>query len=449
MATLKRVAEDTPRPIREIIPEVPQWICDIIARLHAKKPADRFQSAEEVAAALRACAAGGEQGRPAWRSLGRVGSALVATAVLFLGGILAAQVIIRVRDKDGRTQEIKLPAGASVSVEQDGKVLAEWPPGPAKTGEVRRFEGHRGEVWAVAFTPSGRHILSGGSDGSVRVWDVATGKQQQRFSGHTGQVYALAVDPNGVWALSADGPAQHPEAAGEWNISLREIRSGKELRRLSGTGPAVTCLALTPDGRRALFGDYDGTVLLFDVENWKEQRRLRTDWGLWSVAFSPDGQSVLTAAGYDAGHSAEGFGNRGPIRLWNLATGNEEHRFRGHEQGVWRAVFTPDGKQVLSAGGDHALRIWDAAGAGERGRLWQTDCATCIAVTTDGKRAVSGGYDRNVRLWDLETRKELYCFEGHTVGVQAVALSPDEKFAVSASHDGTVRLWRLPPANKR
>jgi WD40 repeat protein len=262
-------------------------------------------------------------------------------------------------------------------------------------------------------------------------------------------VYAVAADPKGVWALSADGPAQHPGASGEWNVFLREIQSGKELRHLSGTGPAVTCLALTPDGRRALFGQYDGTVRLYDVENWREQRRLRTDWALWSVAFSPDGQSVLTAAGFDAGRPTEGFGNRGPIRLWNLATGKEERRFRGHEQGAWRAVFTPDGKHVLSGGGDHAFRIWDAAGAVERGRLRQMGCATSIAVTADGKRAVSGGYDMNVRLWDLETCKELYCFEGHTLGVQAVALSPDEKFAASASHDGTVRLWRLPPANKR
>src|SRR5262249_4250217 len=53
MATLKRVAEDTPRPIREIIPEVPEWLCDIIAKLHAKKPAERFQSAKEVADLLR------------------------------------------------------------------------------------------------------------------------------------------------------------------------------------------------------------------------------------------------------------------------------------------------------------------------------------------------------------------------------------------------------------
>ncbi len=52
LAVLKRVAEDTPRPIRQIIPEVPQWLCDLIARLHAKDPAHRFQSAAEVAALL-------------------------------------------------------------------------------------------------------------------------------------------------------------------------------------------------------------------------------------------------------------------------------------------------------------------------------------------------------------------------------------------------------------
>jgi serine/threonine protein kinase len=52
MAVLKRVAEDTPRPIREIIPEAPQWLCDLISKLHAKNPADRFQTAAEVATLL-------------------------------------------------------------------------------------------------------------------------------------------------------------------------------------------------------------------------------------------------------------------------------------------------------------------------------------------------------------------------------------------------------------
>ena len=67
---LKRVAEDTPRPIREIIPETPQWLCDIIAKLHAKNPDDRFQSAREVADLLADCEAklkanaGGEGLRP-------------------------------------------------------------------------------------------------------------------------------------------------------------------------------------------------------------------------------------------------------------------------------------------------------------------------------------------------------------------------------------------------
>src|SRR5947208_12226119 len=57
LAVLKRVAEDTPRPIREIIPESPQWLCDIIAKLHAKDPVDRFQSAREVADVLADCEA--------------------------------------------------------------------------------------------------------------------------------------------------------------------------------------------------------------------------------------------------------------------------------------------------------------------------------------------------------------------------------------------------------
>src|SRR5258707_15104302 len=57
LAVLKRVAEEPPRPIPEIIPETPDWLCDIITKLHAKNPADRFQSAREVAVLLADCEA--------------------------------------------------------------------------------------------------------------------------------------------------------------------------------------------------------------------------------------------------------------------------------------------------------------------------------------------------------------------------------------------------------
>jgi len=429
----------------------------VIAKLQAKDPNDRFQSAKEVIAALEACEDPARQAmlpsvKQHSRMRPRVLSArrILATAVLLaVGTVLTAQIVIRIRDKEGNTKELIVPEGASVTIEARGDSLARIPPGRETVGEVQRFVGHRGMVWSVAFAPSGRHVLSGGVDGSVRVWNVITGKEDQHFEGHHGCVYAVVVDPKGVWALSADGHAPEGRKEGPWQVCMWNVESGQVLRHLSVRGPAMTCLALTPDGSRALFGRYDGTVWLYDVANWTELNRFQTDWGLWSVAFSSDGQHMLTAAGYDVERPAAGYGNRGPVRIWNLETGKEQHRFDGHKYGAWRAVFSPNGKQVFSAGLDHTIRIWDVVTTTEVGRLQHAAIVSNIALSSDGKHAVSGGWDNLVRFWDVEKRKELQSFEGHTKGIQSVALSPDERYAASGASDGTVRVWRLPAVEKQ
>jgi WD40 repeat protein len=353
--------------------------------------------------------------------------------------------VLRLAAKDGK----ELPVGKDVmpSAPGDrpvGKVSPE--PGAQATatgqvgaGPVRTFAGHTGPVSSVAFTPSGDQILSASDDSSVRVWDVASGKEKQRFEGHQGTVRGLAVDPNGVWAISAASARRQAADGGAWRVCMWEIASGKELRQLSGSGPAMMSVALSRDGRRALFANYEGTVWLYDVENWRELRRFSTYPGHCHVAFAPNGKQMLTGA-FEGEHGSH-------MSLWNLDTGEEVKSFDG-TNGIGRTIFTPDGKQIVSAGfGDSIVRIWDAAKGTELGRLrGHISSVAAVAISADGRWAVSGAYDMTVRVWDLEKRTERHVFEtGHTSGVQSVDISRDGRFAVSGSFDGTLRLWRLPP----
>ncbi|MCI0638378.1 MAG: protein kinase [Gemmataceae bacterium] len=333
----------------------------------------------------------------------------------------------------------------SVALSRDGRYAAStagnsirvWAL-PNEAGPVARFVGHTGPVWSVSFSPSGRYILSGSEDSSVRVWDIASGKEHERFEGHRGTVYSVLACPNGRWALSGGG-TQAAVNQGEWKVCLWEIKGTKQLRQLSGNGAAISSMALTPDGKQALFGSYDGTVLWYDVDNWKELGRLSTVRGLWSVAFSTDGSAVLTGGGDQ---------NQSHVRLWNLKTGAEIRNFKGQEEGTWRAEFTPDGKHVLAAGLDRMIRIWDAKTGEEKGRLRHSEGCTSFVFAPGGKLAVSGGYEFFLRLWDVEKRKELQRFEGHTRGVHSVALSPNGQYVASAGDDHHVCLWRLPVLKK-
>jgi WD40 repeat protein len=160
-----------------------------------------------------------------------------------------------------------------------------------------------------------------------------------------------------------------------------------------------------------------------------------------SVVFSPDGKRILTGGG-------DTF-----MRLWDPDTGEQIRTFR-HPTTVWDVAISPDGKTALSGCGDGLTRLWDLESdkvlqtleTHKKGRSW-----TC-AFTPDGKQAVTGGGNTfektegpaaSLKLWDLATGKVIRSFEGHTKDVRRVAVSPDGKQLLSASFDGSVRLWDL------
>jgi WD40 repeat protein len=225
-------------------------------------------------------------------------------------------------------------------------------------------------------------------------------------------------------------------------------------------------LAFSPDGRQALLANSDGMVRVWDVENGKEVRRLDHGEGLTSVTCSPKGRYAVTAGGSTRDGKAL-------LRLWDVEQGKEVRRFEGHPGWVYHAVFSPDGRHVLSGSSDRTLRLWDVETgkevrrfSGHARRVWH------VAFSPDGRRALSAAWDGSVRLWDVGAAKELQTFGGDPAGgavrlfdfgkvehepelavvpVQSrrVAFSPDGRQALSAWADGTVRLWRVPPEEER
>jgi WD40 repeat protein len=196
-------------------------------------------------------------------------------------------------------------------------------------GEVRRFEGHTNGTWGVAFSPDGRHALSGAGDGTVRLWEVATGREVRRFSGHDGYVHGVAFSPDGRQALASS----HDGTVRLWNV-----QTGKEIRVLKGHTNFVNRVAFSPDGRRALSGGEDETVRLWDLESGQELRRFP---GFCGVAFSPDGRRALCGE------------PSGRIGLWDVETGAGVRRWLGHGgRKVTGVVFLPGGRQALSCGHD-------------------------------------------------------------------------------------------------
>ena len=205
---------------------------------------------------------------------------------------------------------------------------------------------------------------------------------------------------------------------------------GPMLRILTGHDSKVNAVAASADGRRAVSGDDDGTVRVWDLDSGE---RLHTLTGhsrrVNAVAVSADGRRVVS-------------GGDGTVRVWDLGFGAPVHTLTGHDE-VLAVAVSADGRRAVSGGYDGTMRVWDLDSGALLHILTGQGGVKAVAVSADGRRAVSGGYDEAVRVWDLGSGALLHALTGHSRGVDAVAVSADGRRAVSGGGDGTVRVWDL------
>lgn len=193
----------------------------------------------------------------------------------------------------------------------------------------------------------------------------------------------------------------------------------------------IWSVAFSPDGQYLAAGDTKGTIILRRVADSQIIRRFEGHHG-WvvSLKFSPDGQT-LASSSCDC-----------TAKLWDIDTGTCLHTLREHEQEVWSVAFSLDGTTIASGCDDHKIRLWDVS-TGKCLKVFQGHKNEVLAVTfsVDEQQLISGSQDNTIRVWDLETASCNKILRGHEDGVRSVSLSPDGQMLVSASSDRTLRLW--------
>ncbi|KAF7970122.1 hypothetical protein HWV62_24942 [Athelia sp. TMB] len=336
-----------------------------------------------------------------------------------------------------KTIEVHKRNVTSVAYSPDGKhiVSGSWDKtiriSDAETGEIviGPFIGHTNWVMSVDFSLDGKYVASGSFDGTVRIWDVLTGEiVAGPFEDHTARVNSVAWSSDGKHVVSGSGD----RTCRVWNIETGKTIAGP----FEGHIASVNCVAYSPDGKQIVSGSDDQTVRVWDVQTGQilvSPFEGHTG-GVNAVAYSPDGQLI-----------ASGSSDK-TVRVWNIATRElVAGPFEGHDDSVTSIAYSPDGKFIVSGSEDKTVRIFAIETGGTVAGPFEghSGAVRSVAYSPDDRCIVSGAADSTIRVWDAgaidsiarRTKQE------HSGSVNAVAYSPDGKSIVSGSDDMTICVW--------
>ncbi len=246
--------------------------------------------------------------------------------------------------------------------------------------DARRFlAGGVKPVRALAFSPDGKS-LAAVEERAVRVWDPATGEER---AAPRGRVTAVTYLPDGTLVTAGPG--------GKGATEVRLWADGREQAALlSGQREPLLCVAASPDGARLAVGLPDGGVRILDVKTLKEVRTLQAHTReVRCLAFSPDGKLLATG------------GRDQVVWLWDTATWAARGVLSGHPGEVRVVAFAPDGRTLVSGGGGGVLKFFEVA-SGQELMSFRADRQAVggLAFSPDGRTLVTSGGERTVKLWD-------------------------------------------------
>lgn len=393
--------------------------------------------------------------------------------------------VIRVWDRKTRTERLKDDQHThrvwGLAVNHDGSRLisvgGDWNntiPGEIRVWDtatwkvLHRVAGHADLIFSVAIAPDGKTFATASRDRTIRTWDMVTAKEVGVLNGHTAAVRSVQYAKDGKWLISAG----HDRRLLWWDVAKREQLGSRQWE-----GSALEKIRIAPDGRTVAVtirtGSNRGFIALWDMDTDRITHEIRGHMGqVNDVAFSPDGQTLVSVGGVYGSDSYVERGAIGPyvqrsgtttpgavrpkiptaeIKLWDAKSGKPIAELPGHREWVECVQFTPDGTTLITAGGIQdrpgEIRLWHADALrpsltlqAHRGRV------TSAAFNPDGTRLVTGG-DGQLFLWDMAKAhtgvvpKPTLLLQELIGLVRHVQFTPDGKHIVSAGDDGNVRMW--------
>jgi WD40 repeat protein/serine/threonine protein kinase len=460
-----------PTAVEQLRSELPAGLGPVLRRMMAKKPEERYQTAQEVATVLEgycrpgapvamllpdanpgatgiitsAAATAIQQGPPPLTMLPapvaqRAEAATLAapTAIplpqntsngkrrWLLASSFACTVLLLVvlalalsKAVPRGTQSQALPSKISPEDRYD------WQPeGLVQVLGEHRLR-HKGPITNMVLRSDGSLAATVGSENFIRLTDPETMRERRTLNGHTQPIYSLSFSRDGKRLASAGVDS---------SVRLWDADGGKELQKCEGHKDGIHCVALSPDGSLILSGGIDKTVRLWDAATGKELRQLiGNPTQVLSMAFSPDGRSAVTSAD---GMGAKFNSSESLLRLWDVGSGKEVRRYEQFQGRTGQISFSPDGRKFICADSS-GLNVWDT----DTGKLLKlSNRAMNSGVFSPNGRYLLGSVATSpfhVSFWEADTGREL---RNLAANAGRVAFLPDGRRALFSSGN-TLRIW--------
>jgi WD40 repeat protein len=368
------------------------------------------------------------------------------------------------KDKDAKDKDKKDKDGKDKDKKEEKKKEDFKPDTPAK--EFKYVEKDKKDekertfwVYSVAFGNDGKTVAASYRDHAVRIWDLGK-KDAMTLKGPVKDAKGLAdyrsVLVVGNQVFVGTGKWNTEKKAREGEIRVWDAKSGKVSKPLAGHTQEVEALAISKDGKFLASASQDNTVLIWNLGEGKTTQTIKghSDY-VTGVSFSPDGKQLVTTS------------KDKTVRVWDIGGAKEIAAFKverevetkdakgkvtkskelGRE--FTRAVFTNDGKNVITGNLDGIIKIYDVEAKKETKELKAHEGVWALALSPDGSKFATGGWDGTIKIWSTDG-KEMRTIKAHlgaapNVGgnVTSVAFSPDGQWLASGGIDGTVKVWAV------
>ncbi|HSH03556.1 MAG TPA: BTAD domain-containing putative transcriptional regulator [Anaerolineae bacterium] len=340
--------------------------------------------------------------------------------------------------------------------------------------------GHFGHIEQIAFFPDGQQAVSIGRDSVLAIWDIAnqthkvqyqltnmplsvavhpdgtqlclgridsyfiilnpqSGQIKLQIQGHQSRVSAVAFLDQGQTAVSTD-------MSGE--IRYWALTNGAQLANAPYQTPTAFSFILSPDGEHAAVATITGEIHIRNIKTHQiiRQWQAHDDMIFANCSFDSTGQFLVSGSGDNFGQPIDTS-----VRVWDITTGEQLHKFDGHTDRVQNVTFSPDGQFVISTSNDGTVRYWSLVDDNHHTILdVYPQLAMATAITGSARflivglgRGLSNTPHYEIKIIDIHTGRITQTFPGHDEAISKLLLSPDEKFLLSSGYDKQLRLWDM------